>query len=51
MSKPIPYLNEMVSIFVMLMMVVALVAGQAKATSFDTGPAERIALGSVSTDG
>jgi len=32
MSKPIPYINEIVSLTVMLLMVVALVAGQADAT-------------------
>ena len=51
MSKPIPYLNEMVSLFVMLMMAIALIAGQAQATSFDTGVAERVALQSTSMKG
>ncbi|MCP4332452.1 MAG: hypothetical protein GY785_07325 [Gammaproteobacteria bacterium] len=32
MSKPIPYINEIVSLTIMLLMVVALVAGQADAT-------------------
>ena len=32
MSKTIPYINEIVSLTVMLLMVVALVAGQADAT-------------------
>ncbi len=51
MSKPIPCLNEIVSLFVMLLMVVALVAGQAKATTYEAGLAERVALESASTDG
>jgi p-aminobenzoyl-glutamate transporter AbgT len=32
MSKTIPYINEIVSLTVMLLMVIALVAGQADAT-------------------
>jgi hypothetical protein len=32
MSKPIPYINEIVSLTIMLLMVIALVAGQADAT-------------------
>ncbi len=37
MPKPIPYLNEIVSLTVMLLMVAALVAGQAGATVQDEG--------------
>ena len=32
MPKPVPYLNEIVSLSVMLLMIIALVAGQADAT-------------------
>ena len=35
MPKQIPYLNEIVSLTVMLLMVIALVAGQADATLHD----------------
>ena len=33
MTKPVPYLNEIVSLTVMLLMIIALVAGQAEATA------------------
>ncbi len=35
MSKPVPYLNEIVSLTVMLLMIIALVAGQADATAHE----------------
>ena len=40
MSKPIPYLNEIVSLIVMLLMVIALVAGQADATIHEEARAD-----------
>jgi len=40
MSKPIPYLNEIVSLTVMLLMVIALVAGQADATIHEEARAD-----------
>ena len=39
MSKPIPYLNEVVSLTVMLLMIVALVAAQTQARAHDAVPA------------
>lgn len=35
MLKPLPYLNEIVSLTVMLLMIIALVAGQANAKSHE----------------
>ena len=35
MAKPVPYLNEIVSLSFMLLMIIALVAGQADATDHD----------------
>jgi len=40
MSKPIPYLNEIVSLAVMLLMVIALVAGQADARGHEVAQAD-----------
>ncbi len=39
MSKPIPYINEIVSLTVMFLMIVALVAGQATAQEREPRPA------------
>ena len=50
MSKPIPYLNEIVSLIVMLLMVVALVAGQAGATVHGAERVEGATAGEVSHD-
>lgn len=33
MNKPTPYLNDIVSLFVMLLMAIALIAGEANATA------------------
>jgi len=36
MNKPSPYLNDIVSLFVMLLMAIALIAGEANATAGNT---------------
>ena len=48
MSKPIPYLNEIVSLVVMLLMVIALVAGQAGATTHEEARAGAAFAGGIS---
>jgi hypothetical protein len=50
MLKPLPYLNEIVSLTVMLLMIIALVAGQADAKSHEQARFEAAAAKTVLAD-